>query len=134
MPMSELLLAARQRDLACRFTTSGVHRDDLLLGIGGYPLRKYGSQGQQKSFLIALKLAQYAVVAEARGEKPVLLFDDLFDKLDAGRVEQLLALVADEAFGQIFITDCNPTRLRTILDRAATPYALFTVREGGVQR
>ena len=134
MPMSELLLAARQRDLACRFTTSGVHRDDLLLGIGGYPLRKYGSQGQQKSFLIALKLAQYAVLAEARGEKPVLLFDDLFDKLDAGRVEQLLALVADEAFGQIFITDCNPTRLRTILDRAATPYALFTVREGGVQR
>ncbi len=74
------------------------------------------------------------MVAEARGEKPVLLFDDLFDKLDAGRVEQLLALVADEAFGQIFITDCNPTRLRTILDRAATPYALFTVREGGVQR
>ncbi len=75
------------------------------------------------------------MVAEARGEKPVLLFDDLFDKLDAGRVEQLLALVADEAFGQIFITDCNPTRLRTILDRAATPLcALFTVREGGVQR
>ena len=133
-PLSELLEASLQRDLANRFTTCGIHRDDMVLSIGGYPLRKYGSQGQQKSFLIALKLAQYAVVAEARGEKPVLLFDDLFDKLDAGRVEQLLALVADEAFGQIFITDCNPTRLRTILDRAATPYALFTVREGGVQR
>ena len=133
-PFDEILRAARQKDLVNEYTTSGIHRDDLTLRIGGYPLRKYGSQGQQKSFLIALKLAQYAVVAEARGEKPVLLFDDLFDKLDAGRVEQLLALVADEAFGQIFITDCNPTRLRTILDRAATPYALFTVREGGVQR
>ena len=104
-----------------------------MLRIGGYPLRKYGSQGQQKSFLIALKLAQYAVVA-ARGEKPILLQDDLFDKLDAGRVEQLLRLVADDAFGQIFITDCNPTRLRRILDRAGGDYALFTVAGGRIAR
>ena len=112
-PFEEVLHDARQKDLVNEFTTAGIHRDDLTLRIGGYPLRKYGSQGQQKSFLIALKLAQYAIVAAEKGERPILLLDDLFDKLDAGRVEQLIRLVADDAFGQIFITDCNPTRLRT---------------------
>ncbi len=132
-PFDEILLAARQKDFVNEFTTSGVHRDDLVLRIGGYPLRKYGSQGQQKSFLIALKLAQYALVAEACGERPILLLDDLFDKLDAGRVEQLIRLVADEAFGQIFITDCNPTRLKAILDKAGGEYALFTVEGGEIR-
>lgn len=131
-PFDEILRAARQKDLVNEYTTSGIHRDDLTLRIGGYPLRKYGSQGQQKSFLIALKLAQYAVVAEACGEKPILLLDDLFDKLDAGRVEQLIHLVSDEAFGQIFITDCNPTRLKSILDEAGGEYALFTVANGEI--
>lgn len=131
-PFDEILRAARQKDLVNEYTTSGIHRDDLTLRIGGYPLRKYGSQGQQKSFLIALKLAQYAVVAEACSEKPILLLDDLFDKLDAGRVEQLIRLVSDEAFGQIFITDCNPTRLKSILDEAGGEYALFTVANGEI--
>ena len=103
-----------------------------MLKIGGYPLRKYGSQGQQKSFLIALKLAQYTIVAREKGEKPILLLDDLFDKLDAGRVEQLIRLVSEDSFGQILITDCNPTRLRTILDKAGGEYALFTVGNGAV--
>ena len=133
-PFEELLLASRARDLANEFTTSGIHRDDLVLRIGGYPLRKYGSQGQQKSFLIALKLAQYAVVAEACGERPILLLDDLFDKLDAGRVEQLIRLVSEERFGQIFISDCNPTRLRTILDRAGADYTLFEVEHGTIKQ
>ena len=97
-------------------------------------LRKYGSQGQQKSFLIALKLAQYAIVAEEKHERPILLLDDLFDKLDAGRVEQLIRLVSNETFGQIFISDCNPTRLKRILDRAGGEYALFTVTDGAVTR
>ncbi|MDE5691609.1 MAG: DNA replication and repair protein RecF [Alistipes sp.] len=132
-PFDEILRAARQKDLVNEYTTSGIHRDDLTLKIGGYPLRKYGSQGQQKSFLIALKLAQYAIVAEACGEKPILLLDDLFDKLDAGRVEQLIRLVSDDAFGQIFITDCNPTRLKSILDEAGGEYALFTVENGEVR-
>ncbi len=131
-PFEEILRAARQKDLANEFTTAGIHRDDLTLRIGGYPLRKYGSQGQQKSFLIALKLAQYAIVAAEKGEKPILLLDDLFDKLDAGRVEQLIRLVSDESFGQIFITDCNPTRLRTILDKAGGEYTLFTVAGGKI--
>lgn len=129
---ADLLLAARQKDQINEFTTSGIHRDDLTLRIGGYPLRKYGSQGQQKSFLIALKLAQYAIVAGEKGEKPILLLDDLFDKLDAGRVEQLIRLVAEETFGQILITDCNPTRLRAILDEAGGTYTLFTVGEGEI--
>ena len=131
-PFEEVLLAARQKDLVNEFTTAGIHRDDLVLRIGGYPLRKYGSQGQQKSFLIALKLAQYTIVAEAKGERPILLLDDLFDKLDAGRVEQLIWLVSDDAFGQILITDCNPTRLKTILDKAGGDYALFSVADGTV--
>ena len=133
-PFEELLQASRARDLANEYTTSGIHRDDLVLRIGGYPLRKYGSQGQQKSFLIALKLAQYAVVAEAGGERPILLLDDLFDKLDAGRVEQLIRLVSEDKFGQIFISDCNKTRLRSILDRAGADYSLFEVENGTITR
>ncbi len=129
-PMREILQAARQKDLVNEFTTAGIHRDDLSLKIGGYPLRKYGSQGQQKSFLIALKLAQYTLLAREAGEKPILLLDDLFDKLDAGRVEQLIRLVADEKFGQIIITDCNPTRLSRILDRAGVQYTLYHVTDG----
>ena len=133
-PFEEVLQSARQRDLVNEFTTAGIHRDDLVLKIGGYPLRKYGSQGQQKSFLIALKLAQYAIVAEEKHEHPILLLDDLFDKLDAGRVEQLIRLVSAETFGQIFISDCNPTRLKRILDRTGGDYALFTVTDGDVTR
>ena len=131
-PFEEILLDARQKDIVNEFTTAGIHRDDLVLKIGGYPLRKYGSQGQQKSFLIALKLAQYAVVAQTKGERPILLLDDLFDKLDAGRVEQLIRLVSDNTFGQILITDCNPTRLKRILDKAGGDYTLFSVAEGAV--
>lgn len=132
-PLEEILLRNRQRDIVNQFTASGIHRDDLVLRIGGYPLRKYGSQGQQKSFLIALKLAQYAIVSEERGERPLLLLDDLFDKLDAGRVTQLLRLVAGPSFGQIAITDCNPARLRTVLDEAGAAYRLFTVEGGAVR-
>ena len=129
-PLSDLLLQSRQRDIINQFTTVGIHRDDVVFRIGDYPLRKYGSQGQQKSFLIALKLAQYRLVAEATGEKPVLLLDDLFDKLDMGRVEKLLSLVSGDDFGQICITDCNKVRLENILERAGKEYSLFVV-EGG---
>ena len=99
-PFTELLQRARQRDLANQFTTAGIHRDDLVLRIDGYPLRKYGSQGQQKSFLVALKLAQYRIVGADKGEKPILLLDDLFDKLDMGRVEQLIKLVSGRSSGR----------------------------------
>ncbi len=126
----ELLQESRAKDRAMEHTTVGVHRDDLELKIEGFPLRKYGSQGQQKSYLIALKLAQYCIVSRDKKERPILLLDDLFDKLDHSRVEQLLQIVAEEEFGQIFITDCNRTRLEAILSSTATPYALYEV-EGG---
>lgn len=131
--MGELLLASRERDIVNGFTTSGVHRDDMSLRIGGYPLRKYGSQGQQKSFLMSLKLAQYRILAEVCGERPLLLLDDLFDKLDTSRVENLLSLVAGDGFGQIFITDCNRSRLETILSHAGEKYALFMVEGGDIR-
>lgn len=130
--MATLLHNALQRDTVNQYTTVGVHRDDIVMKIGDYPLRKFGSQGQQKSFLIALKLAQYTLLAEHCGNKPLLLLDDLFDKLDMGRVEQLISLVEGEKFGQIFITDCNKVRLRNILDRRVESYALFRVRDGEI--
>ncbi|MFI3283047.1 MAG: DNA replication and repair protein RecF [Rikenellaceae bacterium] len=129
----EAMQEARRKDLANEFTTVGVHRDDMQLSICGYPLRKYGSQGQQKSFLIALKLAQYMLLSEIRQEKPILLLDDLFDKLDAGRVEQLIRIVSGDDFGQIFITDCNRTRLERILSNLESPYRLFDVSDGGIE-
>ena len=134
MPMADVLLRSRERDIFNQFTTAGVHRDDIIFRIGGYPLRKYGSQGQQKSFLIALKLAQYRLLAEATGEKPILLLDDLFDKLDMGRVEKLLTLVGGEDFGQILITDCNKVRLETTLERAGKEYVLYMVEGGDIVR
>lgn len=129
-PLADLLAAARERDRVNQFTTSGIHRDDMKMKIGDYPLRKYGSQGQQKSFLIALKLAQYSIVAGHMGEKPLLLLDDLFDKLDMQRVERLIELVSQEDFGQIFITDCNKVRLESVLESSGQDYTLFNV-EGG---
>ncbi len=127
-----LLSQSRSRDIACGYSSVGVHRDDVVFLIGGYPLRKYGSQGQQKSFLVALKLAQYQLISEALEERPILLLDDLFDKLDRGRVEQLIRLVSGEDFGQIFISDCNQERLSAILDKAEVEYNLFVVDRGVV--
>lgn len=128
--MSELLLASRRKDFINEHTTVGIHRDDVVFSIGGYPLRKFGSQGQQKSFLVALKLAEYSLLAEHNSEKPILLLDDLFDKLDMGRVAQLLRLVGGDMFGQIFITDCNKHRLQRTLSEAGAEYKLFNIAEG----
>lgn len=130
--MIDLLRDAREKDRINQFTTSGVHRDDMKMKIGGHTLKKYGSQGQQKSFLIALKLAQYVIVSKAKSEKPLLLLDDLFDKLDMQRVEQLLSLVSGDDFGQIFITDCNKNRLEWILEQSSTPYSLWNVSDGKI--
>lgn len=127
---AELLKSSRERDWINQYSTSGIHRDDMRMKIGGYPLRKYGSQGQQKSFLVALKLAQYTIVSQSRGEQPILLLDDLFDKLDMQRVEKLIGLVSSSDFGQIFITDCNKVRVQTILERSGESYTLWNVVNG----
>ena len=133
-PLAEILLACRQKDIVNEHTTAGVHRDDIAFTIAGYPLRKYGSEGQQKSFLIALKLAEYALMAEHTGMRPILLLDDLFDKLDMRRVAQLLKLVGGDDFGQILITDCNKHRLEHTLGVAEADYKLFTISDGGIER
>ena len=131
-PFGEVLERSRQKDIVNEFTTAGIHRDDIVFTIGGEPLRRFGSQGQQKSFLIALKLAQYSLIAELSGERPILLLDDVCDKLDEHRVERLAKLVSGERFGQIFITDCNELRLRSLLDRAGCAYRHFGVKGGEV--
>lgn len=130
----ELLANSRRRDAVCQFTTTGVHRDDMVMRIGGLPLKKYGSQGQQKSFLVALKLAQYDIVSRITGEKPILLLDDVFDKLDSGRVARLMDIVNGEGFGQIFVSDCNRRRLVDILDRAGREYSAYHIEDGCVTK
>lgn len=132
-PFAELLRQSYLKDRVNQFTTSGIHRDDMRMSIGGYPLRKYGSQGQQKSFLVALKLAQYDILAARHTHRPILLLDDIFDKLDMERVRQLIALVSDSRFGQIFITDCNKVRLESVLEGSGCNYTLFDVAEGKIR-
>lgn len=131
---ADILAQSRDKDLATQFTTSGIHRDDMVMKIAGYPLKKYGSQGQQKSFLIALKLAQHTILAEDSTERPILLLDDLFDKLDAERLTALITLVNDSRFGQIIISDCNRARLTTILDNCGVEYNLYSVANGEITR
>lgn len=101
---------ASVRDAEALYTTRGIHKDDIEMRIFGYPLKRYGSQGQQKSYLIALKLAMYAVLQEKTGMPPILLFDDIFDKLDRSRTANVIRLVRDMNFGQIFLSDADPER------------------------
>ena len=115
-PLEEILERHRDRDLALRYTTAGIQRDDFLFTMDGYPIRRCGSQGQQKSFLVSLKFAQYELMKQRYGFAPMLLLDDVFDKLDMNRISNLLAMVAGQDFGQIFITDSNKVRLQGIVD------------------
>ena len=128
--LDALLKERRERDFAMRFTTAGVQRDDFFFSMDGYPIRKCGSQGQQKSFLVALKFAQYEVMKQKYGFAPVLLLDDLFDKLDMGRIANLLKMVAGQDFGQIFLSDSNKVRMSGIVDEITRDRAYF-VAEGG---
>ena len=126
----EMLKMVYKKDRIAQFTTTGIHKDELVLTLSGYPIRKIGSQGQQKTYLVALKLAQFEFISRISGIRPILLLDDIFDKLDRNRVEQIVKLVAGEQFGQIFITDTNREHLDLILQTVAEHYHLFRV-EGG---
>ena len=128
--LEQILAASFDRDRALKYTSSGIQRDDFVFKMNGHPIRRYGSQGQQKSFLIALKLAEYTILSRHAAERPILLLDDLFDKLDMGRVAQLLRVVSGEDFGQIFITDCNKHRLERTLGEAGVEYRLFNINAG----
>lgn len=128
--LGELLRASRGDDRRMGYTSKGVHRDDLMMSLDGFPIKKEGSQGQNKSYLVALKLAQYDFLRRKGGEMPLLLLDDIFDKLDSYRVEQIIALVSGDKFGQIFITDVNREHIDGILDGIDGAYKLFEVKRG----
>ncbi len=117
------------KDRVLQYTNTGIHKDDLSFLLSEHPLKKNASQGQQKTYIIALKLAQFDYIKKTGQHKPILLFDDIFDKLDALRVKQIIHLVADNNFGQIFITDTNKDRLDKILKEIHIPYKLFKINE-----
>lgn len=110
-PLDGILAGMRERDMLLKFTGAGVQRDDFVFLMNGHPIRKCGSQGQQKSFLVALKFAQYELMRRRYGFAPILLLDDLFDKLDMGRAANLLRLVSGSSFGQIFLSDTKRDRI-----------------------
>jgi DNA replication and repair protein RecF len=129
---SDYFKSLRQKDLVTKTSNAGIHKDEVDLNIDSYPLRKVGSQGQQKSFLIALKLAQFHYFEKAKGEKPLLLLDDIFDKLDDERIAKLLEMVAKGSFGQLFLTDARPERSREFLKSLGKEVRFFTLHEGQV--
>lgn len=128
--IGELFASALQKDRVMGYTTAGVQRDDIELLMDGRPMRRCASQGQQKSFLIALKMAQYRVMCRNSEIRPILLFDDLFDKLDAVRVAALIRMVLEGDFGQIFITDTDEERLRGIVGGITDQGRFFNVKGG----
>ena len=127
------LQSAREKDRMMQFTTQGIHKDELVFTLGGYPVKRFASQGQQKSFLIALKLAQFQFIKELKGIKPILLLDDIFDKLDDTRVTRLMELVSRENFGQLFISDAHPDRVGKIFQDMGIPIRVFEVESGVVR-
>lgn len=123
--MLEALKKSLEKDKILQYTTSGIHKDDLNFEIEEYPIKKFGSQGQQKSYLIALKLAQFEFIKQQSNIIPILLFDDIFDKLDENRVLQIIELVNNDEFGQIFITDTHSERTENIVKQSNKPYKIF---------
>jgi DNA replication and repair protein RecF len=132
--LDELLAVSVERDRQAKYTTHGIHKDDLELVISGYPLKKFGSQGQQKSFVVAIKLAQFDYTRDIKGFKPVLLFDDIFDKLDDKRVHQIIRLVSENSFGQVFITDTQQSRIEQVFKAVDIENRIFGISEGTVTR
>jgi DNA replication and repair protein RecF len=118
---------ALKRDIILQRTTYGIHRDDFIFKIGEHPLKNYGSQGQQKSFVIALKLAQFDIIKKQKGFKPILLLDDIFDKLDDHRISKLMEMVAGHSFGQLFITDARADRSEKLFDKIKAEVKVWKV-------
>ncbi|MDX1326201.1 MAG: DNA replication and repair protein RecF [Arenibacter sp.] len=114
-----------EKDKALQYTSTGIHRDDLLFAIDGHPIKKFGSQGQQKSFLIALKLAQFQFIKKQAGTTPLLLLDDIFDKLDETRVAHIIRLVDEDNFGQIFLSDTHSERTENAVKHTNQSYKIF---------
>lgn len=126
------LLTAINRDRALHYTTVGPHKDDLEFQLNGFSLKKFASQGQQKSYLLALKLAQFDFIREKKNTKPLLLLDDIYDKLDEIRFTKLIELVSGDDFGQVFITDTHPERMNQLLNQKQVEHKIFLVEDGVV--
>ena len=132
-PLLDVIRRDRAKDLAVGYSLHGVHRDDLVFTLGGHPMRREGSQGQNKTYVIALKLAQFEFLKRTASQTtPLLLLDDIFDKLDSHRVEQIVRLVSSDNFGQIFITDTNRDHLDQILSTSVLDYKIFHVDNGEI--
>ncbi len=129
-----ILASSFEKDRILKYTGSGIHRDDFVFMMNGHPIRRYGSQGQQKSFLVSLKFAQYEIMKRNYGFPPVLLLDDVFDKLDMSRISNLLQMVASKDFGQIFITDSNKVRMSGIVDKLTQDRVYFETAAGEFTR
>ena len=132
--LCEIFGRHRDRDAALGYTSSGIHRDDFVFTMDGHSIRRCGSQGQQKSFLVSLKFAQYEIMKESYGFAPMLLLDDVFDKLDMTRISNLLSMVAGNEFGQILITDSNKVRLSGIVDGITSDRAYFEAAGGAFRK
>lgn len=132
-PLLEVIRRDRFKDRAVGYSLHGVHRDDIEMLIDGFPLRREGSQGQTKTFVVSLKLAQFDFLCQTTTHtQPLLLLDDIFDKLDSHRVEQIVKIVSDDRFGQIFITDTNRDHLDEILRHSNHDYRIFAVKNGEI--
>ena len=125
MPLEHLLTNTLAKDRMLQYTSVGIHKDDLAFEINGYPVKKFGSQGQQKTYLIALKLAQFNFIKKESGVSPILLLDDIFDKLDENRVTHIIELVNTNNFGQLFISDTHPDRTEEVVKKIHQSYELF---------
>lgn len=133
-PLLDVIRRDRNKDRAVGYSLHGIHRDDLEMLIGDYPIRREGSQGQNKTYVISLKLAQFEFLKNIRNNvRPILLLDDIFDKLDASRVEQIVRIVGGDGFGQIFLTDTNREHLDHILRGSELDYRLFYVENGVIE-
>jgi DNA replication and repair protein RecF len=132
LSFDDLLKKSVERDRAVMYTTTGIHKDDLIFSISGNALKKQASQGQQKTFLIAMKLAQFEFLKQVKQIMPLLLLDDIFDKLDESRVGRLMKLIIDKDFGQIFITDTHEERISNILNNLDVCYKTFRIDNGRV--
>ena len=132
--LEDILASSFEKDRILKYTGSGIHRDDFVFMMNGHPIRRYGSQGQQKSFLVSLKFAQYEIMKRNYGFPPVLLLDDVFDKLDMSRISNLLQMVASKDFGQIFITDSNKVRISGIVDELTQDRVYFETAAGAFTR
>ena len=132
--LDQILAVSFDKDRILKYTSAGIQRDDFIFTMNGHPIRRYGSQGQQKSFLVSLKFAQYEIMKKNYGFAPILLLDDVFDKLDMGRISNLLQMVASNDFGQIFITDSNKVRMSGIVDKLTQDRAYFETVSGTFNR